>query len=105
MTAVGIMEPHNNVQALSCKTKEPPDSGLDTLESPKDTKPTLGGNQNVPRRRCFAAQFRDIPDTVESMGLRPIFDPVSPVPRRIFWLLVVAFGIGFAGYQIVTQVS
>ncbi len=46
-----------------------------------------------------------IPDEVEIMGLNPIFQNDSHIFRRLFWASIVLFGIGFAGFQIQSQIS
>ena len=55
-------------------------------------------------KRTSKNRLRSFPDNVELMGLQPIFDETSPIARRILWTFVVLFGVGFAVYQICSQI-
>ncbi len=44
-------------------------------------------------------------EEVEIMGLKPIFSADSHIVRRLLWAIIVLCGIGFAVFQIQSQIS
>ncbi len=64
----------------------------------KDASRCLGCHQLKGGRSRFS-------DEVELMGLKPIFSEESHIVRKLFWAFIVLFGIGFACFQIQSQIS
>ncbi len=59
--------------------------------------------------RCLQTRgkkhLQNIPEEVELMGLKRIFGEGYHIIHRLFWISIVIFGIGFAGFQIHSQIS